>query len=91
MTNLHINDLSINKELDGKAMSAVHGGQDNQAIGTSQSNVQGMLAAGERRQRLQVLRPDEHPVGQHLQPGRHQHELRDERHDFAVFAGLVAR
>ena len=33
-------------ELDGKAMSAVHGGQDNQAIGTSESNLQGMLAAG---------------------------------------------
>ena len=45
MTTLHINDLSISKELDGKAMTAVHGGQDNQAIGTSQSNVQGMLAA----------------------------------------------
>ena len=26
-------------------MSAVHGGQDNQAIGTSQSNLQSMLAA----------------------------------------------
>ena len=26
-------------------MSAVHGGQDNQAIGTSQSNAQAMLAA----------------------------------------------
>jgi hypothetical protein len=45
MTTLHISDLSISKELDGKAMSAVHGGQDNQAIGTSQSNVQGMVAA----------------------------------------------
>jgi len=45
MTTLHINDLSINKELDGKAMTAVHGGQDNQAIGTSQSNVQVMAAA----------------------------------------------
>ena len=45
MTTLHISDLSTSKELDGKAMSAVHGGQDNQAIGTSQSNVQGMLAA----------------------------------------------
>ncbi|RYF13619.1 MAG: hypothetical protein EOO30_20805 [Comamonadaceae bacterium] len=42
---LHISDLSISKELDGKAMSAVHGGQDNQAIGTSQANVQGMVAA----------------------------------------------
>ena len=45
MPTLHISDLSISKELDGKAMSAVHGGQDNQAIGTSQSNVQGMFAA----------------------------------------------
>jgi hypothetical protein len=45
MKSLHISDLSISKELDRKAMSAVHGGQDNQAIGTSQSNVQGMVAA----------------------------------------------
>ena len=45
MTTLHISDLSISKELDGKAMTAVHGGQDNQAIGTSQSNGQSMLAA----------------------------------------------
>jgi hypothetical protein len=45
MTTLYINDLSISKELDGKAMTAVRGGADDQAIGTSQSNVQGMLAA----------------------------------------------
>jgi len=45
MTPPHIDDLSISKELDGKAMTAVHGGQDNQAIGASQSNLQGMLAA----------------------------------------------
>ncbi len=44
MTTLHITDLSISKELDGKAMSAVRGGADDQAIGTSQSNVQGMAA-----------------------------------------------
>ena len=45
MTTLHIDDLSISKELDGKAMTAVHGGQDNQAIGTSQANSQCMSAA----------------------------------------------
>jgi hypothetical protein len=45
MTSLHISDLSISKELDGKAMAAVHGGKDDQAIGTSQSNVQSMVAA----------------------------------------------
>jgi hypothetical protein len=45
MTILTISDLSISKELDGKAMAAVHGGADDQAIGTSQSNVQGMVAA----------------------------------------------
>ena len=45
MKSLHISDLSVSKELDRKAMSAVHGGQDNQAIGTSQSNVQVMSAA----------------------------------------------
>ena len=45
MTTLHISDLSTSKELDGKAMAAVHGGQDNQAVGTSQSNVQSMVAA----------------------------------------------
>ena len=45
MTTLHISDLSSSKELDAKAMDAVRGGQDNQAIATSQSNVQGMAAA----------------------------------------------
>ncbi|NPC56494.1 hypothetical protein [Caenimonas soli] len=44
MTHLHISDLSIKEELDGKAMTAVRGGVDDQAIGTSQSNVQGMAA-----------------------------------------------
>ena len=44
-TTLTIKDLSTSLELDRKAMSAVHGGQDNEAIGTSQSNVQGMFAA----------------------------------------------
>lgn len=42
---LHISDLSISKELDGKAMAAVRGGADDQAIGTSQANVQSMVAA----------------------------------------------
>jgi len=45
MTTLHISDLSTSKELDGEAMAAVHGGADNQAIGTSQTNAQGMVAA----------------------------------------------
>ena len=45
MKSLHISDLSVSKELDRKAMDAVHGGQDNQAIGTSQMNVQAMMAA----------------------------------------------
>ena len=45
MTTLHISDLSISKELDGKAMTAVRGGTDDQAIGTSQLNLQAMLAA----------------------------------------------
>ena len=44
-TTLTIKDLPTSLELDRKAMSAVHGGQDNQAIGTSQSNLQGMFAA----------------------------------------------
>ena len=45
MTTLHISDLSISEELDGKAMTAVRGGADDQAIGTSQSNIQVMSAA----------------------------------------------
>ncbi|MBA2962065.1 MULTISPECIES: hypothetical protein [Ramlibacter] len=45
MTTLHISDLSSSKELDGKAMAAVRGGADDQAIGTSQLNLQSMLAA----------------------------------------------
>lgn len=42
---LTISDLSASKELDVKAMSAVRGGADDQAIGTSQLNLQSMLAA----------------------------------------------
>lgn len=45
MTTLHISDLSIHKELDGKAMTAVRGGADDQAVATSQSNSQNMAAA----------------------------------------------
>ena len=45
MTTLHISDLSTATELDGKAMTAVRGGADDQAIGTSQLNLQAMLAA----------------------------------------------
>ena len=37
-------DLSASLELDAKAMSAVHGGDGNQANGTSQMNVQNMAA-----------------------------------------------
>ena len=45
MTMIHIADLSASEELDGKAMATVHGGADDQAIGTSQQNIQGMAAA----------------------------------------------
>jgi hypothetical protein len=43
-TTLLIKDLSASLELDAKAMTAVHGGTDNQAIGTSQANGQNMAA-----------------------------------------------
>jgi hypothetical protein len=42
---LSITDLPVSKELDCKAMSAVRGGTADQAIGTSQLNLQSMLAA----------------------------------------------
>ena len=42
---LTLSDLSTRKELDRKAMSAVRGGNANQANGTSQLNLQSMLAA----------------------------------------------
>ena len=45
MNSLQISDLSISKELDDKAMAALRGGLDDQAIGTSQVNLQSMLAA----------------------------------------------
>ena len=44
-TILMIKDLSASLELDRKAMRAVRGGKDDQAIGTSQANVQNMAAA----------------------------------------------
>jgi hypothetical protein len=37
---LTIKDLSVSKQLDRKAMSAVRGGYDNQAIALRQSNAQ---------------------------------------------------
>jgi hypothetical protein len=42
---LSISDLSTSKELDRKALSAVRGGNADQANGTSQLNLQSMLAA----------------------------------------------
>ena len=45
MKSLQISDLSVSKELDGKAMSAVRGGADDQAIATGQQNAQSMVAA----------------------------------------------
>ena len=42
---LTIADLSASLELDRKAMTAVRGGDANQANGTSQLNLQSMLAA----------------------------------------------
>ena len=41
---LVLRDLSVSKELDVKAMSAVRGGLDNQANGTAQQNAQNMAA-----------------------------------------------
>jgi hypothetical protein len=43
-TTLIIKDLSASVELDEKALSAVVGGDGNQAVGTSQGNVQNMAA-----------------------------------------------
>ena len=43
-TTLTIKDLSASVELDAQAMSAVLGGDGNQANGTSQMNVQNMAA-----------------------------------------------
>ena len=45
MNTLMIKDLSASLELDRKAMKAVRGGADDQAIATSQENVLGMAAA----------------------------------------------
>ena len=45
MKSLHISDLSASKELDRKAMTAVRGGTDDQAIGSSLLNMQAMKAA----------------------------------------------
>ena len=45
MHSLMIKDLSASLELDRAAMTAVRGGEGNQANGTSQANVQNMAAA----------------------------------------------
>ncbi|NPC56492.1 hypothetical protein [Caenimonas soli] len=45
MHTLMIKDLPASLELDRKAMAAVRGGVDDQAIGTSQLNMQAMMAA----------------------------------------------
>ena len=44
-SSLHIVDLPSSVELDRRAMAAVRGGADDQAIGTSQLNLQAMMAA----------------------------------------------
>ena len=44
MHTLMIKDLSASLELDRVAMTAVRGGTDDQAIATSESNVQNMVA-----------------------------------------------
>jgi len=41
---LHIKDLSLDKKLDRKEMSAVRGGLANQANGTNQVNTQALFA-----------------------------------------------
>lgn len=41
---LHIKDLSLDKELGSKEMSAVRGGLANQANGTNQVNTQALFA-----------------------------------------------
>jgi len=45
MQTLKIKDLSVSRELDCEALRAVRGGLGDQANGTSQSNVQNMVAA----------------------------------------------
>jgi len=45
MQTLKIKDLSASHELDRQAMCAVRGGLGDQANGTSQTNVQNMVAA----------------------------------------------
>ena len=42
---LILRDLSVSKELDAKAMSAVRGGFEDQANGVAQQNLQSMVAA----------------------------------------------
>ena len=44
-SSITLSDLSTSHELDHQAMSAVRGGNADQAIGTSQLNLQSMLAA----------------------------------------------
>jgi hypothetical protein len=44
-SSLRISDLPLSRELDRQALAAVHGGADDQAIGTSQMNLQAMMAA----------------------------------------------
>ena len=56
-TTLTIQDLSASHELSGKAMSAVRGGQDNQANGTSQLNAQGMATLANVGNGSRVLGP----------------------------------
>ena len=56
-TTLTIKDLSATHELDGKTMSAVRGGQDNQANGTSQLNAQGMATLANVGNGSRVLGP----------------------------------
>ena len=87
MTTLHISDLSTSKELDGEALRAVRGGQDDQAIATSQSNAQGMLAAANIGNGSLVLGPatiqSDNTFDQSASNYNNATNV-----DFALFAGL---
>ena len=54
---LTISDLPTSKELDARAMSAVRGGNANQANGTSQLNAQGMATLANVGNGSRVLGP----------------------------------
>ena len=88
MHTITIADLSISKELDAKALASVRGGADDQAIGTSQANVQNMVAAANVGNGSLFAGPANIQSDNTFKQDAHNHNTATNVDAFLVFGGL---